>query len=133
MNLESQRRQYELVEKARGLGFASTEVIDDDLGRSAANRSRTERQKALRWKSLCHHVRHRFRVRADTESSTSIAPAAQPSGGESSISASATYTRRPRKRTEAGVVRFSHRPHVKLSRREYSSSTEGGQPRGLRG
>ena len=30
MNLESQRRQYELVEKARGLGFASTEVIDDD-------------------------------------------------------------------------------------------------------
>lgn len=36
MNLESLRRQYELVEKARGLGFATTEVIDDDLGRSAA-------------------------------------------------------------------------------------------------
>ncbi|MGC8520119.1 MAG: recombinase family protein [Steroidobacteraceae bacterium] len=35
-NLESQRRQYELVEKARGLGFAAIEVVDDDLGRSAA-------------------------------------------------------------------------------------------------
>ncbi|EQD37759.1 Resolvase domain protein [mine drainage metagenome] len=35
-NLESQRRQYELVEKARGLGFGTIEVVDDDLGRSAA-------------------------------------------------------------------------------------------------
>ncbi len=34
-NLESQRRQYELVEKAHLLGFATTAVIDDDLGRSA--------------------------------------------------------------------------------------------------
>jgi excisionase family DNA binding protein len=36
MNLESKRRQYELVEKAQRLGFATTEVIDDDLGRSAS-------------------------------------------------------------------------------------------------
>jgi DNA invertase Pin-like site-specific DNA recombinase len=35
-NLESQRRQYELVEVARRRGFASVEVIDDDLGRSAS-------------------------------------------------------------------------------------------------
>lgn len=35
-NLESQRRQYDLVEVARGYGFASVEVIDDDLGRSAS-------------------------------------------------------------------------------------------------
>ena len=28
-NLESQRRQYDLVEVARGYGFASVEVIDD--------------------------------------------------------------------------------------------------------
>ena len=35
-NLESQRRQYELVEVARRRGFTEVEVIDDDLGRSAS-------------------------------------------------------------------------------------------------
>jgi excisionase family DNA binding protein len=35
-NLESQRRQYELVDEARRLGFREVEVIDDDLGRSAS-------------------------------------------------------------------------------------------------
>jgi Resolvase, N terminal domain len=35
-NLESQRRQYELVDVARSRGFHDVEVIDDDLGRSAA-------------------------------------------------------------------------------------------------
>lgn len=35
-NLESQRRQYELVEEARRRGFTQVEVIDDDLGRSAS-------------------------------------------------------------------------------------------------
>ena len=35
-NLESQRRQYDLVDVARQRGFADIEVIDDDLGRSAA-------------------------------------------------------------------------------------------------
>lgn len=35
-NLESQRRQYDLVEVARSHGFTSVEVIDDDLGRSAS-------------------------------------------------------------------------------------------------
>jgi len=35
-NLESQRRQYDLVEVARGHGFRDVEVIDDDLGRSAS-------------------------------------------------------------------------------------------------
>jgi hypothetical protein len=34
-NLESQRRQYELVEVARRHGFHEVAVIDDDLGRSA--------------------------------------------------------------------------------------------------
>ena len=32
-NLESQRRQYELVDVARRRGFRDVEVIDDDLGR----------------------------------------------------------------------------------------------------
>ncbi|WP_442219619.1 recombinase family protein [Rhizobium sp. 2YAF20] len=35
-NLESQRRQYDLVNIARSYGFADIEVIDDDLGRSAS-------------------------------------------------------------------------------------------------
>src|ERR1700742_4105476 len=35
-NLESQRRQNELVEVARRRGFREVEVIDDDLGRSAS-------------------------------------------------------------------------------------------------
>lgn len=35
-NLESQRRQYDLVEEARRRGFMQVEVIDDDLGRSAS-------------------------------------------------------------------------------------------------
>src|SRR3979490_3514765 len=35
-NLESKRRQYDLVEVARQWGFADVEVIDDDLGRSAS-------------------------------------------------------------------------------------------------
>lgn len=34
-NLESQRRQHDLVEEARRRGFRDVEVIDDDLGRSA--------------------------------------------------------------------------------------------------
>jgi DNA invertase Pin-like site-specific DNA recombinase len=35
-NLESQRRQYDLVDIARQHGFADIDVIDDDLGRSAS-------------------------------------------------------------------------------------------------
>jgi excisionase family DNA binding protein len=35
-NLESQRRQYDLVDVARRYGFLNVEVIDDDLGRSAS-------------------------------------------------------------------------------------------------
>lgn len=44
-NQESRRRQYGLAERARQLGWASVEVIDDDLGRSGggANRPGFER------------------------------------------------------------------------------------------
>jgi DNA invertase Pin-like site-specific DNA recombinase len=35
-NRESQQRQYDLARHARDLGFARVEVIDEDLGRSAA-------------------------------------------------------------------------------------------------
>jgi DNA invertase Pin-like site-specific DNA recombinase len=37
-NLESQRRQYDLAETAKALGFAAVTVIDDDLGRSGSGR-----------------------------------------------------------------------------------------------
>ena len=40
-NLESQRRQYELVEVARRRGFKDVEVIDDDLGRTASGSRRS--------------------------------------------------------------------------------------------
>jgi hypothetical protein len=36
VNLESKRRQYDLVQEARRRGFQRVEVIDDDLGRSAS-------------------------------------------------------------------------------------------------
>lgn len=36
LNLESQRRQYELVDVAKRRGFKEVEIIDDDLGRSAS-------------------------------------------------------------------------------------------------
>jgi DNA invertase Pin-like site-specific DNA recombinase len=35
-NLESQRRQYDLVDVAKRRGFKDVEIIDDDLGRSAS-------------------------------------------------------------------------------------------------
>ena len=35
-NLESKRRQYDLIEMARGYGFSGIDVIDDDLGVSAS-------------------------------------------------------------------------------------------------
>ena len=36
-NLESQRRQYGLKDKAREMGFNEVEVIDEDLGQSGAS------------------------------------------------------------------------------------------------
>lgn len=35
-NLESQRLQYALVDRARQLGWAEVEIIDDDLGWAAS-------------------------------------------------------------------------------------------------
>lgn len=35
-NLESQRRQYSLVDKAKEYGFLCVQTIDDDLGRSGS-------------------------------------------------------------------------------------------------
>ena len=37
-NLESQRRQYALAERAKDLGWQDIRVIDEDLGRSGSGR-----------------------------------------------------------------------------------------------
>jgi len=39
-NLESQRRQYALVDRARTLGWQDIDVIDDDLGISGSGTRR---------------------------------------------------------------------------------------------
>ncbi|MDE2913452.1 MAG: recombinase family protein [Paracoccaceae bacterium] len=39
-NLESQRLQYGLADRARDLGWSQVEVIDEDLGRSAGGGER---------------------------------------------------------------------------------------------
>lgn len=46
-NLESQRRQYSLADRARQLGWGDVEVIDDDLGRSGAGSRRPGFEKLL--------------------------------------------------------------------------------------
>ena len=52
VNLESQRRLYELVDEARRRGFRDVEVIDDDLGRSASGAvARPGFEKLVAW--LC--------------------------------------------------------------------------------
>src|SRR6202008_240218 len=52
VHLESQRRQYDLVDEARRHGFRDVEVIDDDLGRSASGTvARPGFEKLVAW--LC--------------------------------------------------------------------------------
>src|SRR5436309_10477244 len=46
-NLESQRRQYGLVERGRVLGWSDVQVIDDDLGRSGGGITRPGFEKLL--------------------------------------------------------------------------------------
>ena len=51
-NLESQRRQYALVERARALGWQDVDVIDDDLGISGSGTHRPGFERLLR--ALCN-------------------------------------------------------------------------------
>ena len=46
-NLESQRLQYALVNRARQLGWAGVEVIDDDLGSTASGTHRAGFERLL--------------------------------------------------------------------------------------
>ena len=50
-NLESQRRQYALVDRARSLGWQDVDVIDDDLGISGSGTHRPGFERLLR--ALC--------------------------------------------------------------------------------
>lgn len=50
-NLESKRRQYGLVDRARALGWQDIDVIDDDLGISGDGRPRPGFERLLR--ELC--------------------------------------------------------------------------------
>ncbi len=50
-NLESQRRQYALVDRARQLGWQDVQVIDEDLGRSGSGTLRPGLERLLG--SLC--------------------------------------------------------------------------------
>jgi len=96
-------------------------------------RSRIDCQNGVEGKSCRHHVHQRLSVRAGMlNRSHSAWPDALP-GGDLSINTIAKYTRRPAKRTDGEVERASHHPQVKLRRREYSSRTAAGQPRGFRG
>lgn len=51
-NLESQRRQYALVDRARALGWQDVDVIDDDLGISGSGTHRSGFERLLR--ALCN-------------------------------------------------------------------------------
>ena len=46
-NRESRRRQYGLADRARALGWAAVQVIDDDLGRSGSGIARPGFEKLL--------------------------------------------------------------------------------------
>jgi DNA invertase Pin-like site-specific DNA recombinase len=62
-NLESQRRQYRLVDRARALGWQDVDVIDDDLGISGGGTRRPGFERLLR--ALCDgHVGAVFSIEA---------------------------------------------------------------------
>jgi hypothetical protein len=97
------------------------------------NRARIACQNGVDGKSCRHQVRQRLSVLAGMLNSSRSSWPEAPPGGECNINTTAKYTRRPANRTDGDVERASHRPQVKLRRREYSSRTVAGQPRGLRG
>jgi DNA invertase Pin-like site-specific DNA recombinase len=59
-NLESQRRQYALAERAKQLGWIDVEVIDDDLGCSGTGAHRAGFEHLLG--SLCDGKVERFPI-----------------------------------------------------------------------
>ena len=75
-NLESRRRQYELVDVARQRGFHDVEVIDDDLGRSASGTAaRPGFDRLVAW--LCAGIAIGRMARSTTLLSISIRPSSR--------------------------------------------------------
>src|SRR6185312_5032858 len=104
--LSGQTKRNSCISRSREVGpwnRASRLCGNVSAATCGTKRSRTDCQKAVRWKSFCHQLHQRLTVRAGTESCCASAPATEPAGGETNISAIATYTRRPRKRTDTGV------------------------------
>jgi hypothetical protein len=82
-----------------------------------------------------HHCRQRSSVRGVTGSCCARRRAVAGVGprSDTSTTASAKCTRRPRKRTDAAVMRLRHLAQQKLKRLAKSSRTSDGKLRGLRG
>ena len=87
-------------------------------GAGAWKRARIDCQNGVRRKSRFHHARQRASVRTGTVSDLARCCAVAPPGGETNASTTARYTRRPKNRTDTGVVRWSHRAQQKLKRQE---------------
>ena len=89
--------------------------------------------KTVRGKVRSHHARQRCSVRRLTPTSASIRAAlpavTPPVTALTSTTSAARYTRRPRNRSEGGVVRFRQRSQHRLSRQRYSSRSSSGRPR----
>jgi len=62
-NLESKRRQYDLVDVARQRGFVDVEIIDDDLGRSASGTVARPGFDRLGRMAVCRQGRRRCMLR----------------------------------------------------------------------
>ena len=91
--------------------------------------------RAVTGKLSRHHCRQRATVRGETASCCARRLTAAGVGprSDSSSTASARCTRRPRKRTDTAVIRLRHCAQQKLNRLAKSSRTSLGQLRGLRG
>lgn len=124
--------------------FAAPNCSTSDAGNrpnstSPRSRPRAACQNGVAVNVSAHHARHRSNVRALTPNSERNSLAR---GGvtpcriaDTSTTIAPRYTRRPRNRTDGGVVR-ARQPSVaqhRLNRFSYARSRSAGPPRGLRG
>jgi hypothetical protein len=85
-NLESQRRQYGLADRARQLGWTTVEIIDDDPGRDGSTDPATRTQDAaiqIAWIGPAIPVRSRGRAGDRDENDVGCVPRART--GEAAI------------------------------------------------
>src|SRR5450755_4489233 len=99
------------------------------------NAPRSTSHSGVRINASAHQTRQRSSVRKGTCSPLANfgAPEFEPACRlELRTITIAKYTRRPRKRTELGVVRVRHESQQKLNRNPKLDANSGKQPRGLR-